>query len=115
VDRECILLSRCNPLINNCYRIGALAVTLGCPFLAYSLLFICNDFGCPSQSFLEAPLETFKAQWPGWEKIYSTEVFGYYCAWYLGLVALQFILPGKEILGVPLRDGSRLKYKINGQ
>ena len=39
--------------------------------------------------------------------------------WYLGVVTqlavYTFVLPGSEIEGERLRDGSRLKYKINGK
>lgn len=93
---------------------GALAVTLGCPVLTYSLYFLCGESGCPSQAFYEAPLEYLRAQWPGVEGVYSATVLGYYCVWFFGLVALQFILPGRESHGVLLKDGSRLKYKLNG-
>ncbi|KAF8251840.1 ERG4/ERG24 ergosterol biosynthesis protein [Wilcoxina mikolae CBS 423.85] len=93
--------------------IGALGVTLGCPLLAYTLYFVCNDSGCPSKSFLDAPLETLAAQWPGLDGVYSHQAFGYYCAWFFGIAALQFILPGRERYGVELSDKSRLKYKLN--
>lgn len=39
--------------------------------------------------------------------------------WYLVLVCqlavFTHVLPGEEVEGVPLRDGSRLKYKTNGK
>jgi hypothetical protein len=39
--------------------------------------------------------------------------------WYLGIVlqlaVYTIVLPGEEIEGAPLRDGSRLKYRINGK
>lgn len=37
-----------------------------------------------------------------------------YLAWFGSLVALDFLLPGKHIEGVELRDGTKLNYKING-
>lgn len=93
--------------------LGALGVTVGTPFIAYALYFVCNENGCPSQSFLSSPLQTLAEQWPGLGGIYSHQVFGYYCAWYFGLAALQFVLPGKTQQGVVLKDKSRLLYKLN--
>jgi len=89
-------------------------VILGTPAIAYLLYFVCNEDGCPSSSFLEAPVESLIAQWPGIGGIFSPKVFGYYCAWFFGLVALQFILPGRTQEGVELNNKTRLKYKLNG-
>lgn len=99
--------------MTNYHSIGALGVTLGTPFVTYALYFLCNENGCPSQSFLDAPLQHLAAQWPGWDKVFSSKVFGYYCAWYFGIAAAQFILPGKTYEGVELPDKTRLKYKLN--
>ncbi|KAI5804488.1 ergosterol biosynthesis ERG4/ERG24 [Geopyxis carbonaria] len=93
--------------------LGALGVTLGCPLTTYAFYFVCNENGCPTNSFLQAPIETLKSQWPGWEGFYSTEVLLYYCAWFFGNLALQFLLPGPTGEGVQLKDGTRLKYKQN--
>lgn len=37
-----------------------------------------------------------------------------YLLWFFILVAFDFILPGKSLNGVTLRDGTSLNYKING-
>ena len=37
-----------------------------------------------------------------------------YVCWVIFHVVLERILPGDVAEGVPLSDGSRLKYKING-
>ena len=95
-------------------RIGAFAITVGTPALAYTLYFACNESGCPSKAFRDSPLDALVAQWPGPEGLFSTQVFRYYCAWFFGLVALQFVLPGKRAQGVVLPDKSRLTYKLNG-
>ncbi|KAL7268992.1 erg24, C-14 sterol reductase [Rhizina undulata] len=95
--------------------LGALGVTLGTPFLTYLLYFACNESGCPSSSFLTAPLETFKHElWPGWDGFFSLRIAALYAVYYLGLVAMQFALPGKVHEGGLLADGTRLKYKLNG-
>ena len=97
-----------------CTRFGALGIIIGCPAIAYILYFACNENGCPSSSFLSAPLQTLAAQWPGFSGIFSVHVFVYYCFWYSGLALLQFVLPGKKQYGVELRDKTRLLYKLNG-
>ena len=95
-------------------RIGALAVTVGTPALAYGLYFVCNESGCPPKAFRDSPLDALAAQWPGAEGLFSKQVFCCYCAWFFGLIALQFFLPGKKAQGVVLPDKSRLTYKLNG-
>jgi len=37
-----------------------------------------------------------------------------FVGWFGGLAALHLILPGKMVQGVPLPNGSRLTYKLNG-
>ncbi|KAL6926136.1 erg24, C-14 sterol reductase [Hanseniaspora valbyensis] len=38
----------------------------------------------------------------------------YYIVWFFALAILDIVLPGKTMNGVKLRDGTFLKYKING-
>lgn len=38
-----------------------------------------------------------------------------YLAWFFGLVIVDQIIPGKQLQGIELRDGSKLNYKINGK
>ncbi|KAI5847777.1 ergosterol biosynthesis ERG4/ERG24 [Morchella snyderi] len=95
--------------------IGALGVTLGTPFVTYALYFACNEGGCPNTALLSDPIGHFKAEvWPGWSGLFSSKVTAYYATYWFGLVALQYILPGKTVLGTILKDGTRLKYKLNG-
>lgn len=89
-------------------------VTLACPFFTYIFYFVCNEEGCPTSSFLSAPIETLKSQWPGWSGLYDHKVMLAYLAWFFGNLAMQYALPGAVREGVLLRDGSRLKYKQNG-
>ncbi|KAL0637361.1 erg24, C-14 sterol reductase [Maublancomyces gigas] len=94
--------------------LGALAVTLGTPFLTYALYFTCNEAGCPSPEFLADPVGTFQTSlWPGWSGIFSAKATGYYLAYWFALVAMQYVLPGKTAEGVVLTNGTRLKYKVN--
>jgi delta14-sterol reductase len=49
-----------------------------------------------------------------WESLWSWEAAGVYLAWYFWTVACALALPGKEIEGVELRNGKKLKYTMNG-
>ena len=51
----------------------------------------------------------------GLAALYSTEAVLAYLAWFFGLVALHLVLPGRTAEGTVLPDGSRLKYKLNGE
>lgn len=42
------------------------------------------------------------------------DVWTYYSVWFTVLALFDIILPGKNMKGVELRDGSKLPYKING-
>ncbi|OMJ29959.1 Delta(14)-sterol reductase [Smittium culicis] len=44
----------------------------------------------------------------------SYNVFATYCVYFSWLVALSYLLPGESVKGVKLRDGTFLKYKVNG-
>lgn len=95
--------------------LGAFGITLGTPLVTYALYFACNEGGCPNPALLSDPIAHFKAElWPGWSGLYSSKVMAYYVAYWFGLVALQYILPGKTVLGTVLKNGTRLKYKLNG-
>jgi delta14-sterol reductase len=81
--------------------------------VTYLFYFICSPEGCPTSSFLSSPIEYLKSQWPGWSGLYSHQVMLAYLAWFFGNLGLQYALPGAVREGVPLRDGTRLKYKQN--
>lgn len=42
------------------------------------------------------------------------DLWTYYAIWFVSLAVLDVILPGKHMQGLPLRDGTKLPYKING-
>lgn len=95
--------------------LGALGITLSAPAVTYIFYFICNEDGCPSSSFLRDPITVFRTSlWPGWSGLFDWEVTKYFFLWYIGLVVMQYVLPGREGEGVVLSDGRRLKYKFNG-
>lgn len=65
--------------------------------------------------------------WPDWSKVgrpptlhdirdsFSLHVFAVYVGWWVFQAALHLIVPGQELRGVTLRDGSSLKYRVNGK
>ncbi|ODV68060.1 ERG4/ERG24 ergosterol biosynthesis protein [Hyphopichia burtonii NRRL Y-1933] len=46
---------------------------------------------------------------------FDRECWVAYLAWFFGLVIVDQIIPGKQLQGIELRDGSKLNYKINGK
>jgi len=79
------------------------------PLIAYYLYFCVafNDGGIFPGS---------QADWPGFfAAIVPTPVAtAAYLAWVIFQALLFLILPGREVNGLPLADGSRLRYRLNG-
>ncbi|KAK9455435.1 ergosterol biosynthesis ERG4/ERG24 [Dipodascopsis uninucleata] len=73
---------------------GALGITIGLPVLIYVLYFLID----PTSE----------------QKIVDIVALGGYITWFFGLVVLFYIVPGRMVEGTVLRDGTSLKYKING-
>lgn len=95
---------------------GALAVSLGVPFLTYALYFGCNEAsgGCPPpvSDILDRLGKALSSpEW--WASLWDTRAALTYLAWYAYCVAAWAILPGDWIDGVVMRNGQRKKYKIN--
>ncbi len=102
-------------------RPGAFAVSFLLPVVLYIFTFACNDIsGCPAPSLLHPStldLETLKREvgWPaaGIRGLGSWRVTGWTLAYYLFSAVLYRVLPGKEVDGIELSHGGRLKYKFN--
>ena len=45
---------------------------------------------------------------------FNSDCWKFYLAWFFTLVFLDVMVPGKDVTGVELRDGTKLKYTING-
>ncbi|KAF0873849.1 LBR protein, partial [Crocuta crocuta] len=85
---------------------GVLLVMLGLPPLLCLLLLMGRQ--------KEPGLRSFPPPLPAWQDLWETRVFGVYVLWVL-LQALLYALPlGKVVEGMPLADGRRLKYRLNG-
>ena len=97
---------------------GALFVTTSVPFFAYVLSLQCSEQagGCP-RSWVELPTEFTTAvtnpDW--WKSLWDTEAFLVYCGWYTFCLVAWAILPGDWVEGQQMRNGKKLKYKINGR
>ncbi|KAG0149133.1 hypothetical protein CROQUDRAFT_59670 [Cronartium quercuum f. sp. fusiforme G11] len=90
-------------------KLGAFAISLAVPFFTYWMNIVCNEqTGCRiSRTIFD--LHVLWAQ----TKFFSLEACALYLAWYLFIMACWWWLPGRWVEGTVLRDGSRLKYKIN--
>jgi hypothetical protein len=96
---------------------GALAVTLGVPFMTYALYFSCNERvgACPpSFNSMTTSLSTALTDSEFWKSLYDPFAFAVYTGWYAFCVVAWAVLPGTWVDGTDLRNGKRQKYKING-
>ncbi|KAJ8507339.1 hypothetical protein ONZ45_g10269 [Pleurotus djamor] len=96
---------------------GTLLITVLTPTLTYALYYGCSEEtgGCPPphiSTWLPA-ISTSLQSLDWWRSLWDTEATLIYCAWYLFCVAAWAILPGVDFVGLPLRNGQRLTYKIN--
>ncbi|CAK7310715.1 Delta(14)-sterol reductase LBR [Vulpes lagopus] len=85
---------------------GVFLIMLGLPTFLFLLLLLCKE--------KEASLLNFPPPMPPLSKLWDTRAFAVYLFWF-SLQALFYILPiGKVVEGMPLADGRRLKYRLNG-
>ncbi|XP_047610622.1 delta(14)-sterol reductase LBR isoform X1 [Phacochoerus africanus] len=85
---------------------GVLTIMLGLPAFLFLLLLMCKQ--------KEPSLLNFPPPLPALSDLWDARVFGLYLIWFF-LQALFYLLPiGKVVEGIPLTDGRRLKYRLNG-
>ncbi|XP_033617893.1 delta(14)-sterol reductase LBR [Fukomys damarensis] len=85
---------------------GALLIMLGLPIVVILLLSLCQQ-GNPSLLSFPSPLPALCDLW-------EPRASGLYLLWFF-VQALFYLLPvGKVVEGLPLVDGRRLKYRLNG-
>jgi Delta14-sterol reductase len=94
---------------------GALLITLGVPVATYALYFGCSESsgGCPPPLSANHILKSL-SDVNTWKRLWDTEAALIYLSWYAFCVLAWFLLPGDWVEGVKLRNGNRIKYKING-
>ncbi|XP_053163797.1 delta(14)-sterol reductase LBR [Hemicordylus capensis] len=87
-------------------KIGAFFMIFLLPAAVFYLLLMCKQ---KDPSVLNSPPSL-----PAFESLWETRVFGVFLLWFF-LQALFYLLPvGKVVEGVPLLNGVRLEYRING-
>uniref|UniRef100_A0A8C0SLJ3 Delta(14)-sterol reductase LBR n=1 Tax=Canis lupus familiaris TaxID=9615 RepID=A0A8C0SLJ3_CANLF len=85
---------------------GVFLIMLGLPTFLFLLLLLCKE--------KEPSLLNFPPPMPALSELWDTRAFAIYFFWF-SLQALFYILPiGKVVEGMPLADGRRLKYRLNG-
>ena len=89
---------------------GALFVSVVCPALVFGLIFLCNEDGCPPRDF---------SKWRGLllsslSELVDWKAIKWYISFNVALALLWIVLPGRWARGRPLRDGTVLEYKCNG-
>ncbi|OSD07127.1 ERG4/ERG24 ergosterol biosynthesis protein [Trametes coccinea BRFM310] len=93
---------------------GALAITIGVPFMTYALYFGCSEQtgGCPPPIDTAVIVESLSSlSW--WASLWDTQATLLYLGWYAFTVAAWYVLPGDWIEGTTMRNGGKKKYKIN--
>lgn len=97
--------------------LGAFVIILIVLILVYSLYFGRSDQnGCPSLFVSVRNLDISTLGNPDfWEDLWDTEATLVYLTWYTFCVVSWAVLPGDWVEGLPMRDGKRMKYKINGR
>jgi len=95
---------------------GALFVTLSVPITTYALYYTCSETsgGCPPPlSSLPTTFTQAVTSVDWWKSLWDTQAFLVYLAWWAFCVVAWFVLPGDWVEGTTMRNGRKLKYKIN--
>ncbi|KAJ2155606.1 erg24, C-14 sterol reductase [Coemansia sp. RSA 551] len=93
---------------------GALAVMTGTVSVVFVWYFSCNpQVGCQLPTTHEQWTHILRGAFNYQDYLSSTALVAY-TMWWAWLALLYFVLPGHVVEGVELRNGSRLKYPING-
>lgn len=91
---------------------GAVAISVGLPLLIVAFHGLANEnyhlVGVDLQ--LDAVLASLDPR----DIFLNPTTWAVYLAWFFGLAALGELLPGTNLVGMPLRDGTTLPYKVNG-
>jgi hypothetical protein len=87
------------------------------PFFTYWLAFVCTEQSCGISNLGEFHSKGLSAMSNGswWSSLVSWEGMAVYGAWYLWTVACWAFIPAEVVEGGALRDGTKLKYKMNGE
>jgi delta14-sterol reductase/lamin-B receptor len=86
----------------------ALVGLIALPLLVYYLWLAVSDPEHSGMLFVPTLADVGRIPWPTWPSVVIFTV------WLLLQALLYQVLPGKWVQGVPLADGSRLRYRLNG-
>ena len=94
---------------------GALAVTILTPLTVYSLYYGCSEEtgGCPPSLSLSQLTDRLSDP-STYKNLWDTQAAKLYLAWYAFCLLAWYILPGQWVEGTKLRNGGRIRYKMNG-
>uniref|UniRef100_UPI00358EB77B delta(14)-sterol reductase TM7SF2-like n=2 Tax=Myxine glutinosa TaxID=7769 RepID=UPI00358EB77B len=87
------------------FRAGATILPVALPFTMLTLLILIQSNSC---SILE-PVDL-----PSMAQLWNTRIFLIYIGWVVFQIALYALPLGKVVEGLPLRNGEKLKYRVNG-
>ena len=93
-------------------------MSLSVPITTYALFFTCSETsgGCPPPLWsLPVNFSNAVTSLDWWKSLWDTKAFLGYLGWYTFCVAAWYILPGDWVEGTTLRNGGKVKYKINGE
>ena len=100
-----------------CGPIGTGFITVAVPLVTYLLYFGCSQqSGCPPPWVsVKNPEILDTLQTPEfWKSLWDTEAALMYLGWYVACVVAWLVLPGDWVDGTLMRNGKKMKYKING-
>ncbi|KAF9056808.1 ergosterol biosynthesis ERG4/ERG24 [Rhodocollybia butyracea] len=112
---------------------GAFLISFGVPSLIYALYYGCSEEsgGCPPPGLTLSSITSTLAALPThaslllsssfwtatlpkvWSSIHDTNATLAYLAWYTFCVVAWAVLPGSQVSGTLIRDGTTKSYKIN--
>ena len=87
--------------------VGPLGIMLGLPAVCYGLFFLCNGDTCLTDGSF-----TFKDVVG--TPIFTWDAFLVFLCWLLFQILLHLLVPGKNVDGVKLPNGTHLTYKLTG-
>ena len=95
---------------------GALAICIGTPAVMYAMYFGCSEKygGCPPSVHWNAVIKALTS-WSWWSGLWDTQAVSLYLAYYGFLVLCWYVLPGRLVQGLPMRNGQVKSYKVNGE
>ena len=86
--------------------LGALFMSLGLPSVVLGLYLLCGRDSCS--------LWGNYPSLPGWGDLFHSHALTVFLAWFLFQLLLSLFPLGRVVQGTKLRDGTRLKYRLNG-